>query len=265
MKIPQAKKLVLLGLSLFFIFCVQSISLKAYSYFSDRPLLIEISTDWCYACKLLKPTIEELKSEYSGNVEFLFLNASNEDTVKEAQGLADDYGVLDIFDKNRNAFPTVVILNPDGDVEKVILGANSKEAYKQALDNLVAGDFKIAEENEPTRPEEAVSVEIEGGRPEEPALTDRPNEPNLLDRPLEIVSDGRPPELTFWQVGQPIPYYAYYQFLVLPKCSSNNPIVCANGTGIKTPSQQDGGPIFKPWDPNATRNEKGYSDVVRKG
>lgn len=265
MKSSLLRKLVLLGISLAFSFYVQSLNLKAFSYFSDKPLFVEISTDWCYACKLLKPTVSELRSEYAGGVEFLFLNASNEDTVKEAQGIADDYGILEIFNNNKNAFPTVVILTPSGDVSKVILGANGKEAYKEALDNLIAGDFQIADEYNPARPEEANPPEITGNRPEEPVLTDRPQEPNFSDRPLEVSTSGRPPELTFWQAGLPIPYYAYFQFLVLPKCSSNNPIVCANSTGLKPASQQSGAPIFKPWDPNATRNEKGYSDVVKRG
>ena len=36
-------------------------STKAFAGSSDneKPLVVEITTDWCFACKLLKPVMEE--------------------------------------------------------------------------------------------------------------------------------------------------------------------------------------------------------------
>lgn len=240
----------------------------AQFYGGDKPLFVEISTTWCFACQLLKPTIEELKSQYLGQVEFVFLDASNEESIQQAEQIASDYGISDFFNKNRGAFPTVGILSPDGKVQKIVLGAAGKETYTTVLDNLLGETTTIADnDNDKPKPEEPQEEEIASGdnRPEEPELSNRPEEAIFLERPNELVSSGRPPELTFWTAGQPIPIYAYYNFLVFPKCSGSNNVVCANNSGFGAQQAESNSdkPIFKPWDPNATRNEKGFDEISK--
>lgn len=251
MKLLKIKKLFI---CLFSAVIVAGFGLVNSSYSSQgKPLLVEVSTSWCFACKLLKPTIEQLKSEYGSQVEFVLLDASNEETIKGAQLIAEEYGITDFFNKNKNAFPTVSIISPLGNVEKIILGAHDKIAYSEVLNNLL-GITPIAS-NEKNEKEEESNPE---GRPETPVISERPPLPNILDRSLETLSSGRPPELTFWSVGQQIPTSAYFNYLVLPKCSANNNILCSNITTPfnKAQDKQDV-PVFKPWTANATRDEKG--------
>ena len=240
---------ILIG-SLFLNFFVYKLPAKSYS--SDKPLFVEISTQWCFACKMLKPTIEELKKQYNGQVEFVLLDATSEDTIQRAVQTASDYSISDFFNSHRNAFPTVGILSPSGEVQKIIVGANDKKAYVVVLDNLLGGT-QIADSGPSPQ-----------GEPEPPEIaTNRPVEPNLSDRPNEAVNSGRPQELSFWLAGQPIPYSAYFQYLVLPKCTGGQ-VICNNYPSLQTQAQNTNGPIFKPFDPNATRNEKGFDTVVKK-
>ena len=248
------KKILLIIFMSLGLFPYETNSLAFYS--QGKPFFVEISTDWCFACKMLKPTVEQLISEYGSEVEFVLLDPSNEDKAKIAEQKAQEYGITDFYNKNKNAFPTVGILRADGMQEKIIVGANDKHSYTEVLDRLL-GKTDIAKDEPKT---EEPNEEIITGRPPLTEPLNRPNLPNILDRPLEVISSGRPPELTFWAAGQTIPTYAYFQYLVLPKCSANNNILCNNLTNTTNPLNTNPPsqvPIFKPWTPNATRDEKG--------
>ena len=248
----------LLAIFLFSIlFCVNKVNAEYLA--NDKPLFVIISTNWCYACKMLHPVIEELKKQYAGQVSFLELDASSEETVNASRQLAAQYGLATYFDSNRNVFPKVGIVCPGStNPEKIIIGANGKEAYVDAINSFIFNPSKLCSlngrpqetANSPDRPDEPQIQEIVGGRP---------NIPNTLDRPNEITNSGRPDELRFWTVGQTIPLYAYYQYLLIPKCSANN-IICSNNTTVNIQDIKNNNntePVFKPYTPNATRDEKG--------
>ena len=253
------------------LFLFNASAVKAEDLQSDKPLFVIISTDWCYACKILHPIIDELEAQYSGQVNFLHLNASNDETINASRLVAAQYGLAAYFDSNRNVFPKVGILCPGASSpEKVIIGAYGKESYVDAINTFILDPNKICSIN--GRPTETA---IGPDRPNEPEITEiaggRPDVPNTLDRPNELISSGRPKELSFWAVGQPIPAYAYYQYLAIPKCSAGNNILCSNSISIDIQDIKNnggtapafsagGGPAsgWKPYNPNATRNEKGY-------
>ena len=228
----------------------------AESSSEEKPLVVEITTDWCFACKLLKPIMEEIKNEYSGKVIFISLNLTNEETTKEAERLASEYGISEFFKNNKNAFPRVgIFCSTSLYPEKNILGAAAKEVYRESLNNLLTnrctllGNFNIADSSD-GRPQEAEFIEVASSRPDLPAY---------LERPKEMNSSGRPNELTFWTVGQQIPQFAYNYFWVLPQCGGQNQYICSNQAG-----QTNSKPVFKPWTPDATRNEKGFK-FINKG
>ena len=269
MNIKTTKKastsIVLILLIASFLFC----SPKAYAQSIDeKPLFVTISTQWCYACKILKPVIEELKKEYGDRVTFVDLDPTSEETLAQSMKIAEEYGITQFFNSSRNAFPTVGILcSSNTTPEKIIVGANQKQSYKEILDKLLVTNEGICSLNT-GRPE--VGVSDSENRQEEPEIASIPNarppEPNFLDRPKEAITNGRPPELSFWTVGQQIPYYAYNQYIVLPGCSSSNSVLCGSGSNInKIASQTDDTSTFKPYDPNYTRDEKGLKLKPKKG
>ena len=242
-------------------FCTfNALVVNAENMTSDKPLFVIVSTDWCSACKVLHPVINELEAQYSGQISFLHLDASNEETVNASRLVAAQYGLSAYFDSNRNVVPKVGILCPGATVpDKVIIGASPKGVYIDAINSFILDPNKICSIN--GRPAETAS----SSRPNEPEVKEisggRPDSPNFLDRPNEIVSLGRPKELSFWAVGQPIPTYAYSQYLLISKCSANNNVLCSNNISIDIQDvKNNSGPTsgWKPYDPNATRNEKGY-------
>jgi thiol-disulfide isomerase/thioredoxin len=252
--------------------CTITFSTKANAqYFSDgKPVFVEISTEWCFACKMLKPVVEQLKTEYVGKVNFVSLDPGSEENLIKSQALAQGLGISDFFNANRNAFPTVGILcSSSVSPEKLIVGANPIESYRLALNTtLISSGFCSLNNSS------QVTNNSNNEEQERPKETDFPQ--ILTTRPDETTHSGRPDELKFWKQGEEVPASEYYKFLILPKCSPGNNIVCSNAVAIPaTPiapiqntqlssSNNGSAPVFKPWNPNATRNEKGFITVGKK-
>lgn len=233
-------------------------------YSGDKPLFVEITTDWCFACKYLEPTVEELKREYGEKVIFVRLNATSEETIYEAQQIAASYGILEFFNNNRNAFPRVAIYCPGAlSPKENLLGANKRDIYTGILDNLLLNASSVCSIG--GRP--PITATSGDGRPEKEEqieVASRPDLAEFLERPLGVTGSGRPNELTFWTYGIPMPLgvYFYSRALTLPECAGGNQVLCYKGDDINKPSQvADTQPVFKPYNPNATRNEKGYKYV----
>lgn len=252
----------LLTVALLLIF--SSLSSKAIDrgYDGQTPLFVTISTNWCFACKILEPVVEQLKQEYSGRVTFIKLDVTSDESLFYAQKLAEDYGIIEYFNGNRYAFPRVAVYCPGGlSPTKSYLGAEKIELLRQGLNDLlqntetacnINGRPAIASSGSerPTEPDQAEEVY---GRPDE--------ESELLDRPAEVIGSGRPTELKFWTYGQPmlISDYIYAKTLVLPKCTSPDQVLCYNNSGIKEINSSDSKPPFRPYNPNATRDEKAFA------
>lgn len=237
------------------ILCFQATGAFAQFYTSEKPLFIVISTDWCFACKILKPVVEALKEEFASQIEFIELDPTNETNKQFTDQIVSDYGIEEFYNKNKNAFPTVGILSPTGEVKELFVGARSKETYLTVINDLLGIKIAKKEEQEPPVQEISPEEDIQGGRPEEKETSPRPKEADFLERPEELASLGRPPELTFWNLGQAIPYSAYFSYYVLPSCTGNS-VVCASGGIIKGTKSNNDKPIFKPWN-TGTRDEKG--------
>ncbi len=225
-------------------------------YLSDgKPVFVEISTDWCFACKMLKPTIEELKREYASSVTFIHLDPTSEESLAQSIQLAQDYGVLDFFNANRNAFPTVGILcSSSSNAEKLIVGANAIDEYKNALNTLLADSSKTCSLTN--------GASISSDRPDEAKFSGING-----SRPAETSHNGRPEEVKFWGVNEEIPTSEYYKFLVIPKCSPGNSVICSNHIEtfkqVNQVAASNDIHTFKPWDPNATRDEKGFNTIEK--
>ncbi len=111
---------------------------------SDEPLFVTITTEWCSTCKQLKPVLEELENQYSGQVNFLTLNPSTKELLEESRQKAEEYGIVEFFEKNKSVAPTVGILCPDGKkVDKVFIGEINIETYEHALDELLSDSNTI--------------------------------------------------------------------------------------------------------------------------
>jgi len=90
---------------------------------SDMPFLVDFWAPWCGPCKIVSPTIEALAKDYEGKVKVGKLN------VDDNPETASKYGVMSI--------PTVFVFK-GGQPVKTLVGAQGKEAYQKAIDEVLA-------------------------------------------------------------------------------------------------------------------------------
>ena len=90
------------------------------SLVGTKPALIDFSATWCGPCQKVAPIIEEIANENPG----LFVGAVDVDMQPM---LAARFQIRSI--------PTVILLK-DGKVVKQFIGAQSKETYQKAIDEL---------------------------------------------------------------------------------------------------------------------------------
>lgn len=93
---------------------------------SSQPTLLEFAADWCTYCWTMLPTMEELRKEYAGRVNFLTAN------FDEETELAEGYNI--------RGLPAFVFLNEEGEVEKTLMGYLSERAMRREIDALISGE-----------------------------------------------------------------------------------------------------------------------------
>lgn len=89
---------------------------------SDKPVLVDFWATWCGPCRMVGPVIEELAEEYAGKAKIGKVN------VDENGPLCTTYGIVSI--------PTVIIF-VDGKPAERLVGAQSFDAYADALDKYI--------------------------------------------------------------------------------------------------------------------------------
>jgi thioredoxin 1 len=89
-------------------------------YTSTGLMVVDIKTNWCGPCKVIAPIIDELSSEYSGQVAFGKLDADENTEIVQQLGV-------------RN-IPTLLFYK-DGEIVEKSTGAITKTKLKELIDN----------------------------------------------------------------------------------------------------------------------------------
>ena len=101
---------------------VENISdMDEFKFKGDRPVLIDFYADWCVPCKMVAPIVDELATEYDGQVD---VYKADTEQVPE---LAEKFDVQSI--------PALVFIPVDGD-PKMINGAIPKETFVKQFEDI---------------------------------------------------------------------------------------------------------------------------------
>ncbi|MBI4100713.1 thioredoxin [Candidatus Microgenomates bacterium] len=92
---------------------------------SNLPVLVDFWAEWCAPCRMVGPIVDELAKDYEGKMKVGKLN------VDENSKTASQYNIMSI--------PTLLIFK-NGKIAKSIIGAQSKERFKQQIDEVLSSD-----------------------------------------------------------------------------------------------------------------------------
>lgn len=92
---------------------------------SKMPVLVDFWAPWCAPCRIVSPIIDELSTEYAGKVKVGKMN------VDENTDVPGQFGIMSI--------PTILVFK-NGKPVKTMIGAQGKENYKRAIDEVLASN-----------------------------------------------------------------------------------------------------------------------------
>jgi thioredoxin 1 len=85
--------------------------------------LLIFSADWCKPCKALEPIIDSLEPLYDAEVEFKHVD------IEKDLDLVEDYHIKNV--------PTLVYIDNDGEIHKILSGLHSKDIIEDWLKDLI--------------------------------------------------------------------------------------------------------------------------------
>jgi thioredoxin 1 len=90
---------------------------------SPTPVLVDFSATWCGPCKQLAPIVEQLATEYSGQLKVGAVD------VDQARETAMRYGIMSV--------PTIMLFRA-GQVKDQVVGFATKAALKERIGRVMA-------------------------------------------------------------------------------------------------------------------------------
>ena len=89
---------------------------------TGEPMVLDFWAEWCGPCRMVSPIIDELAQEYEGRVTIGKINVDENDDV------VGRFGIRNI--------PTVIFFK-NGEMVDKIVGATSKDKFKEKVENLL--------------------------------------------------------------------------------------------------------------------------------
>ena len=104
------------------------------AFANNKPTFLEFYAEWCEVCKEMAPKVDDIKNEYSRDMNFVFLNVDNSKWEKYIRNF------------NVNGIPQVNIFDKDANLEITLIGKQEEKTIKESLDNVLnnlEGDSQI--------------------------------------------------------------------------------------------------------------------------
>ena len=89
---------------------------------TGKPMVLDFWAEWCGPCRMVSPIIDEVAQEYEGRVTIGKINVDENDDV------VGRFGIRNI--------PTVIFFK-NGEMVDKIVGATSKDKFKEKVENLL--------------------------------------------------------------------------------------------------------------------------------
>ena len=100
---------------------------------SKIPILADFWAEWCGPCKIIAPSIDQIKNEYKGKIRILKIN------IDRNRSLASHFHIVSI--------PVIFIIK-DKVVFRSFLGVQPKAVYISAINEVLVQDFDSSDSKE---------------------------------------------------------------------------------------------------------------------
>lgn len=77
-----------------------------------KPVVVDIYASWCPACQNIAPTLEQLRTQYGDDINFIVLDVSDRAKTSQSETLATELGLGDFFAAHRSQTGMVAIVDP---------------------------------------------------------------------------------------------------------------------------------------------------------
>jgi thiol-disulfide isomerase/thioredoxin len=118
----------------------------------DKVLFVNLFATWCPPCEEEIPLFVELIKEYGGDFGVVGISLDDYTEVSELADFAEEHGInypLVLYTQTdeeaqgyyfADSIPTTWVVDPDGLVQRVIVGSRSKDEFKEIIDSFLVGD-----------------------------------------------------------------------------------------------------------------------------
>lgn len=114
----------------------------------DKAMLVNFWASWCEPCKQEAPELDKLAAEYASELEIYGVNVSKYDNAKKARQFVQDFNLQypilldtkgEVFEElyKGQVFPTNVLIDRNGVIQEIILGAPDPKDLRKKVAKLV--------------------------------------------------------------------------------------------------------------------------------
>lgn len=100
-----------------------------------RPFVVKLHSQWCHLCLITTQVWSQIEKEYSGRVNFLVLDFTDDQTTDASKAAAERVGLGRVFEESGSTGVVLVVEGRTKNVTASIAGSRDVAEYRAALDN----------------------------------------------------------------------------------------------------------------------------------